>query len=107
MLFKQGSSFLQFPLKIFYMEMAAGDDGLIKAGFGVSSKNFKLAAQRNRIKRLLREAYRTEKSVIKDTTCVKNKSVILFILYIDKQMPDYWQVKDAMKFALDKLLNAL
>ena len=58
--FENGKDFTVFQLKIFYI-LNADQDNILKTGVGVSSRNFKKAVQRNRIKRLLREAYRTEK----------------------------------------------
>jgi len=51
LLFEEGDSINDFPLKIIYLESQ-------NSGFGVSvgKRNFKLAVQRNRIKRQLRAA---------------------------------------------------
>ncbi len=107
MLFKQGNSFLQFPVKVFYMEVSGSNTAILKAGVGVSSRNFKRAADRNRIKRLLREAYRNRKSILHIMLSNSNKQGILFFLYIAKEMPGQQQVNDAMKVALNKLEKVL
>ena len=58
--FKSGKNFTLFPVKVFFV-FTEEQDNIIKTGVGVSSRFFKKAVHRNRIKRLLREAYRTEK----------------------------------------------
>jgi ribonuclease P protein component len=51
----------------------------IKAGFVVTKKRIKSSVRRNRIKRLLRESYRTEKTSI-DLKSVKKNFEIIFTL---------------------------
>ncbi|MGL6068631.1 MAG: ribonuclease P protein component, partial [Sediminibacterium sp.] len=64
-LFASGKSFTVFPIKVFYRTTTRSQETISKqAGFGVSSRNFKKATDRNRIKRLLRETYRTQQELI-------------------------------------------
>lgn len=107
MLFSKGRSFSIFPLHIKYIEVKETLDFAIKAGVGASSKNFKKAAERNRIKRLLREAYRTEKQSLHEYVKLHNKQVAVFISYIDKVMPGYNILKLKMPLALQRLMKEL
>ena len=79
----------------------------VKAAVGVSSRNFKKAVQRNRIKRLLREGYRTEKLPLHQHLEQTHKQLIIFILYIDKVMPDYKTIKEKMPFIVERLIKKL
>ena len=56
-LFEKGQRFNTGPFRIFYL-MQAGTKPSLKCGAGASSKNFKRAVDRNRIKRLIRECWR-------------------------------------------------
>ncbi len=106
-LFAEGKSFCVFPLKIFYLEIKETIDFPAKIGVGVSVKNFKKAVERNRIKRLLREAYRTEKFLLHRFLKEENKNVAVFFLYIDKALPEENNIRNKMPFVLKKLVKAL
>lgn len=79
----------------------------VKAGMGTSSRNFKKATDRNRVKRLLREAYRVEKAVLTDYAKANQKQVAIFFLYIDKSLPEYMVIKSKMAIAIGKLIKQL
>jgi ribonuclease P protein component len=105
-IFTEGKSLTVFPIKIFY-ELNQQQDNIIKAGVGVSRKNFRKSVHRNRIKRLLREAYRTEKTELLNYLEENKKQIALFFLYIDKKQPDYFSLKQTMQTALKKLISEM
>ncbi|WP_034060463.1 ribonuclease P protein component [Lacinutrix jangbogonensis] len=99
-LFLEGQSVSAYPLRLVYMK----HDESRKIGVSVSKRNFKLAVDRIRIKRLLRETYRLNK------TMLINKEVngyALMILYIGKDMPDFEFVNTKMKTVLTKFTDAI
>lgn len=64
-LFKDGKSFTVFPFRVIYQftKLPVSPDAFqLQAGFSVSKRHFKKAVDRNRIKRLMREAYRLQKN---------------------------------------------
>ena len=105
-IFGEGKSFTVFPVKVLYLEVG-GQDSRVKTGVGVSTRNFKKAVQRNRIRRLMREAYRTEKIPLHDHLEKNNKHAALFLLYIDKVMPEYVFLKEKMKLVVRRLVKEL
>ncbi|HEY6975206.1 MAG TPA: ribonuclease P protein component [Chitinophagaceae bacterium] len=106
-LFSKGKSFTVFPIKIFYLQPGTPLDFSVKAGVGVSARNFKKAVERNRIKRLLREAYRTEKLSLHLYLKEHNTQLIMFLLYTDKLLPDYAALKAKMPLLFEQLIKRL
>jgi ribonuclease P protein component len=105
--FSKGRSFTVFPIKIFYLQPDATLDFPVKVGVGVSAKNFKKAVERNRIKRLLREAYRTEKLLLHKYLKEHNRQAIVFLLYADKTLPDFATLKIKMPLIFEQLIKRL
>jgi ribonuclease P protein component len=102
--FNEGKSITLFPLKVHYMFCNTLLDPL-QAGFTVSSRQFKKAVDRNRIRRLLREAYRLQKAMLQQTVVQNKQQVALFVIYIGKELPDYQLIRDKTKLMLNKLIS--
>jgi ribonuclease P protein component len=103
-LFARGKTVNVFPIRISYQLMnGAEGEALLEVGVSVSKRNFKRAVDRNRIKRLLREAYRLQKKDLIDLLGSEKKKGHVFFIYADKQMPQYQLVFDTMKKCLEVL----
>lgn len=62
-LFSTGKKVSAYPLLLFYVETPLPEENIaIQAGVSVAKRNHKLAVTRNRIKRLMREVYRKNKT---------------------------------------------
>lgn len=101
-LFAEGDSLLQYPLKLVFLKTDLQCNHPVQAGFTASKKNFKKAVARNRIKRLLREAYRTNKHLIYDE--LKQEQLALFIIFIGKELPEHKVVKLALRKGISKMI---
>jgi ribonuclease P protein component len=106
-LFANGRSFTVFPLKVFYLLPGEKLDFYVKTGVGASGRNFKRAVDRNSIKRLLREAYRTEKLPLHNYLQANSVQVAMFILYVDKVLPTYGTIKAKMPVLMQRLIKEL
>ena len=100
--FAHGKSISCYPIKLIYQRVQTPLDNLIQVGVGVSSRHFKKAVDRNRIKRLLRESYRTQKQLLVFSETVPTQK-ILFFLYIGKELPDAALIQTKMAVALQKI----
>lgn len=96
-LFKSGKGFVSYPIKIQYL---AQNTQQHKVAFSVPKRNFKRAVDRNRIKRLMREAYRLNKAIINQEDMSKQT---IFFIYLAKDIPTYKVLEKAIQNSLKKL----
>ena len=91
-----------FPIKAIYLPVEKQDFAL-KAGFGVSNKNFKKAVDRNRVKRLMRESYRVQKNYLSEKLTSAGRQLVVFFIYTSKELPDYHLVFQQVQIILERI----
>lgn len=79
----------------------------VRIAFGVPKRNFKSSVKRNRIKRLLREAYRLHKHEIYSALEPKSVKIVVMIVYTQKELPSYAQLEGKIILSLRRLINAI
>jgi ribonuclease P protein component len=101
-LFNEGKSFAFAPFRVYYLFNTAGTDPL-QFGAGVSTKNFKKAVDRNRVKRVTREGWRLQKIPLQQVLEEQNKKLSVFLIYTSKELPVYKEVHEKTGRIIDKL----
>lgn len=92
------------PYKVFYLFTGAGHPPL-QAGFGASSRVFKKATDRNRIKRLTREAYRVQKMELLGLLRIQANPMAVFFIYTGREIPEAQLLKGKMELILQRLIH--
>lgn len=107
------SSMAAFPLRVVFMSIPLDEvpetmcDVPASILISVPKKRFHHAVDRNRMKRLVREAYRTNKSILWEVLDRKDyKMAIAFICITDK-MPTFAQVNKAVTKALVRITEKI
>lgn len=129
-LFKGGQSFAQYPLRIVWTEMNE-PNGEFPAQFAlsVSKKKFKRAVDRNRIRRLVREAYRLNKHILYEkleignrksegnsdqslinshqSTVTGHQQLALMVIYTGSEILSFEEINKAMRDMLRRFVKKI
>jgi ribonuclease P protein component len=103
--FANGKSIYAGNVKAVYL-LGAGESTL-QAGVSVSSRLFKKAVDRNRIKRQMREVYRLQKQSLLDHLEKTERKASIFLIYNGKQLPDYQELYQQCDAVLKKMIQAI
>ncbi len=103
-LFSRGQSFNVQPIRVIYQIVdAVTGAASVQVGVTANKKSFKKAVDRNRIKRLLRESYRLQKTPLVDQLKGGTKKLNVFFMYSGKELPSFYEIKHSMAACLEKL----
>lgn len=102
-----------FPLRVVYMpvEKAGGEAGAalppVSILVAVPKKRFRHAVDRNRMKRLVREAYRLNKHILWDALIGKDMRLVLGFVCITDTLPSYRAVNKSMVKMLNRIVERM
>lgn len=109
-LFREGVGFSRFPLRVVYIvndEPRKGEAPL-RMMVSVGKKRFKRAVKRNRVKRLVREAWRLRKLDVEAAMEVANvRGLHVAFVFLSNELPSFADVEAAMSKAIDRLVAAI
>ncbi|NLP57045.1 ribonuclease P protein component [Lutibacter sp. B1] len=103
-LFAEGSRIKSFPIQLIYLQSTYDAEFPIKVGFSVPKRSIKLAVNRNRIKRVLREVYRKNKYLFSENI---HKQYIFMFIYMAKDEIEYADLELSFKKLNEKFLSKI
>lgn len=108
-LFSESRSFIAYPLRIVYNYNQEIDESNQGASIliSVSKKKFKRAVKRNRVKRVIREVYRLNKTPLVNALFISERHIDIAFLYLKDELPKYGEIEKAMQKAVNILIEKL
>ena len=112
LLFAEGKSFTVSPYRIYYKLQEGALKPKIRRfnlqfGVGVSGKSFKKAVDRNRIKRLTKEAWRLQKFLLQEKLKEKDLQLNVFLIYTFREMAEYQYLYEKVHVILNRLIKLI
>ncbi len=106
-LFKTGTTIKSYPLIAIYNEVEFTDSSTFKIVFSAPKRTFRKAYQRNRIKRICKEAVRLNKAIIETYLTENNKQLALFLVYSSKDELNHVQLEKKVVKLFNQLIKSL
>ena len=98
-LFKQGNYFISNPLRVIYLKQNPFSGAPVSVLISVPKKRFKRAVERNRMKRLIREAYRLNKKSLIEHCQEKSAGLLIAFLFVENELCQWKEMEAAMQKA--------
>jgi ribonuclease P protein component len=107
-LFQTGEAFSVFPLRVVYrlQPLAETEISPVRIGFSIPKKRIKKAVGRNRIKRLLREAWRLQKHPVYQAIPPCHQ-LHCFLIFTGNEKLTFEEAKTVVRKLSDKLIPKL
>ena len=104
LLLKEGDSFFIYPFRVIYLANAyEGVSYPAQVAFAVKKKQFKRAVDRNRIKRLCREAYRQQKPILYENLAAQSSTLLILMVYVAQEILPFSEISRRTGAVLNKL----
>ena len=102
-LYETGNPFNSKCFRVFWKFQPLSEKFPAQVLISVPKRNFKHAVDRNRIKRLIREAYRKCKNNFYEVLNTKNKNIVFALSYSAKEELPYAEIETKIIITLQRL----
>lgn len=105
-LFSEGNRQISaFPIRLVWL--LSDDIEGVQILISAPKRNFHHAVDRNRIKRQIREFYRTSSAPLKESVSAQGKGLVLAFLFNDNKLWDTCKLVPRLQTAMDKLVETV
>ena len=104
-LFKKGNNSFIYPFKVLINYTDNSIESNLRLLITVPKRNFKKSVDRNRIKRLVREAWRLNKSEVQQKICDNAITVDVALVYASKTILTYKEIAPKIILILQRLIK--
>jgi ribonuclease P protein component len=105
--FATGQKFKAWPLVAKSLDAELVQDVPCQTLVSVSKRSFKRAVDRNRIKRLMREAWRLQKHTAYKAFEEHEKQRAVVLIYVGRELPTFEGIQSSMQTLIAKMIEAL
>lgn len=103
-LFQEDQKIKQYPFVLNYSFQELPSKKSFQVVISAPKRIFRKAHDRNRIKRLMREVLRKNKSILEEELIKQKKQLALFLIYTSKEELEYVILEQKIKLLLIKLV---
>jgi ribonuclease P protein component len=101
-LFSEGNRFFEYSFNVIW-KVDSNSDSTLKMAVSVPKKKIPNATDRNKIKRLVREAFRKNKTIIQQPLEAKNVKLHLMLVYSQSNIMSMSEIEDKISVTLQRL----
>ena len=102
-LFEEGEKWNYFPFRIIVLKCPAPSKYPVQLLISVPRSLYRKAVDRNRIKRLIREAYRKSKYLLYESLEEDHIQMMVCIQYTAKEIPSFQMIQEKINVLLQRL----
>ena len=103
LVFAKGRKAKAFPVIARFLDTVLPEPVAAQVMVTVSKKKFKRAVDRNRVKRLLREAWRLEKMDMENRLAADEKQRAIVFIFVGHELPEFEEVQSAIALLVSQM----
>lgn len=100
-LFENGQSFIAYPLRVIFRTLPDKSESQVSVLISVPKKKVKLSVNRNKIKRLIREAYRLNKHKLNQIK--ENVGIDIAFVFLNTEVVEFAKIEKGMCKAINEI----